>query len=330
MVEMNTPHFHSDFAPLLYDFVNFKRMSGYKYNGEVKMLQQIDRFFQHEEMNTFADDSDCDKLYAWLRKRANESNKTFSTRNSVYRQLHKFSVKQKCDCLPIPPSIREKFKSSSFVPFIFTRNQISALFSAVDLKASQTSVKNSFSRFAPLLFRLLYGTGMRINEALSLTVADVSSTYNVIVIKDGKNDNSRLVPLSDSLTKRLRDYLEHLDYDADAYLFQSSTGTAIRQNTVYGWYREILWKVGIPHQGRGKGPRLHDLRHTFAVHSLQNAVESGVDINAFLPILCTYLGHRRLTSTEKYLRLTQEVFPAVIESTNVLMDAIIPEVSYEE
>lgn len=63
-------------------------------------------------------------------------------------------------------------------------------------------------------------------------------------------------------------------------------------------------KAKIPHQDNRKGPRLHDFRHTFSVHSLQNAVEKEIDINAYLPILSVYLGHRNLSATEKYLRLS--------------------------
>lgn len=82
--------------------------------------------------------------------------------------------------------------------------------------------------------------------------------------------------------------------------------------------------------GRGKGPRLHDVRHTFAVHSLQAAVEAGTDPNAFLPLLCAYLGHRRLSATERYLRLTAEAYPSVIKAMDGIMDKIIPEVECYE
>ena len=152
----------------------------------------------------------------------------------------------------------------------------------------------------------------------------------MLLIRDGKNNNSRLVPLSGSLAKRMDSYLIENPYGDDEPLFQTSNGTAISKNTAYDWFRRALWKAGIPHQGRGKGPRLHDLRHTFSVHSLQNSVKNGTDINAFLPILCTYLGHQRISATERYLRLTAEVFPDVISSVDAVMNEIIPEVQYEE
>lgn len=107
-------------------------------------------------------------------------------------------------------------------------------------------------------------------------------------------------------------------------MFQNNKGTPLSANTVYDWFRLALWKADIPHKGRGKGPRLHDLRHTFAVHSLQAAVASETDPNAFLPLLSTYLGHKTLSATERYLRLTAKAFPTVIHDMDRLMDSVIP------
>ena len=147
---------------------------------------------------------------------------------------------------------------------------------------------------------------------------------------EAKNDNSRLVPMSQSLSGRVADYLSAHGYPEGEPVFQHDGGKQFSTNTAYDWFRQTLWKAGIPHRGRGKGPRLHDVRHTFAVHSLQAAVEAGTDPNAFLPLLCTYLGHRRLSATERYLRLTAEAYPSVIKAMDGIMDKIIPEVeSYE-
>lgn len=324
MTKLITPSFTSSLAPTLYRFVEYKRDSGFKYNSEIKELQRLDRFILNNGLSIpFTDDV----IVKWLSKRENESAKTFSTRNSVYRQLHAYLSTIENVLLPAPVPTKDRTMKGGFTPFIFSHSQIASFFEAIDNDIHTNPV---FSRNAPLLFRILYGTGLRINEALSLTVADVSPGCLMLLIRDGKNNNSRLVPLSGSLAKRMDSYLIENPYGDDEPLFQTSNGTAISKNTAYDWFRRALWKAGIPHQGRGKGPRLHDLRHTFAVHSLQNAVKNGTDINAFLPILCTYLGHQRISATERYLRLTAEVFPDVISSVDAVMNEIIPEVQYEE
>lgn len=325
MVPYNTPVFNSEYAERLYSFVEYKRLEGYKYNGEVKELQRLDRYFLLQNITPSSHPTEC--VYEWLKKRSSESDKTFSTRNSVYRQLYAHLVSQGDDVLPIPPNAREKLLRSEFVPYIFTHDEMHRIFNAVD---STEIGSPSFHQCAPLLFRLLYGTGIRINEALSMTVEDISLSQHVMLIREAKNDNSRLLPMSRSLSDRMENYLSIHGYSEKEPVFQHGNQQPFSHNTAYYWFRLALWKAGIPHRGRRKGPRLHDIRHTFAVHSLQTAVEAGHDPNAFLPFLCTYLGHRNLSATERYLRLTAEVYPSVIKSMDGIMNRIIPEVeSYE-
>ncbi len=229
--------------------------------------------------------------------------------------------------MPKPSNARIKIRNGSFVPYIFTREEITNIFKSADNEKYSSA---AFRRCAPLLFRILYGTGLRINEALSLKVCDVVMQSNVLLIRESKNDNSRLVPMSPSLSKRVIEYLSINGYGLSEPLFQYNTGTQLTSRSAYEWFRLILWRAGIPHRGRGKGPRMHDLRHTFAVHSLQNAVALGTDPNAYLPLLSTYLGHRTLSATERYLRLTNEVFPTIIQEMDLIMNSIIPEVrAYE-
>ncbi len=316
MTVQNVPHFYSVFAPLLYSFVEAKRLDGYKYNREVKELQGFDRFLRQLDQSNIEEE-----IHNWLSKRSNESDKTFRLRNSVYRQFYLFIGKEN-RYFPFPPYNTAKMYGSGFVPYIFTHDEIHNLFKAID---TEKHTNNAFYRCAPLLFRLLYGTGLRINEALSLLVSDCVIPQGLIIVRNGKNNNTRLVPISDSLKIRMEQYFVGLSYMQDSPVFQSRTGNPLRKNTVYEWYRRVLWKAGIPHLGRGKGPRLHDLRHTFAVHSLQDAVNQGRDINAFLPILSTYLGHQKIKSTEQYLRLTAEAYPSMLEELNKLNASIIPE-----
>ena len=89
-------------------------------------------------------------------------------------------------------------------------------------------------------------------------------------------------------------------------------GTRISANSAYNRFKEILEKCGISHLGHNQGPRLHDIRHTFAVHSLQHMVESGLDIYTALPILSVLLGHSSIYATENYVRLTIQLFPDIV------------------
>ncbi len=327
MVPFNTPSFYSAFASRLYDFIKSKRRDGYKYNREVKALQQFDRYLLSNELSP--DSCNGETVFLWLAKRTSESDKSFSLRNCIYRQLYKFLTMSGDHSLPAPPNAREKIMRSGFTPYIFTHDEVGRLFAACDTE-TETAINAKcvvFRRCAPLLFRILYGTGLRVNEALSLTANDVKLDQKLLVIREAKNDNSRLVPVSDSLLRRLESYVGNNDYTGNTYIFKNEHNHHLAVGTVYHWFRLILWRAGMHHGGRGKGPRMHDLRHTFAVHSLQAAIRSGMDPNVFLPLLCVYLGHATLSSTERYLRLTAEAFPSVQQEMNKIMSAVIPEVT---
>lgn len=116
--------------------------------------------------------------------------------------------------------------------------------------------------------------------------------------------------------------------------FISPSGLALNQSRVYGWFRIILRKCGIPHCAK-KGPRVHDLRHTFAVHSLMHQVKNGADIYCMLPILAVFLGHKKLSDTEIYVRLTQEMYPDILKQEITITRFLFPSlpnnpITYEE
>jgi integrase/recombinase XerD len=94
--------------------------------------------------------------------------------------------------------------------------------------------------------------------------------------------------------------------------------------TVYGLFRKLLLQCGIPHAGRGTGPRIHDLRHTFAVHTLLRWYRNGEDLDAKLPLLATYLGHQHLSGTQRYLHLTAELFPEITARLDAVFGEVIP------
>jgi len=110
----------------------------------------------------------------------------------------------------------------------------------------------------------------------------------------------------------------------DAFFFPSSHGGPLSLATVYWLYRELLLRCGIAHAGRGKGPRVHDLRHTMAVHSLLRWYRQGANLDAKLPVLATYLGHQSLVGTQRYLHLTAELFPEVTVRANAAFGDVIP------
>jgi len=181
-------------------------------------------------------------------------------------------------------------------------------------------------RTLPLLFRLLYGCGLRVSEALALRVGDVDLAVGTVHIRDAKFGKERIVPLHPSLVQRFRQHLPTslTLTDPGWFVFPSPKGGAYGASTIYIYFRRFLWAAGISHGGRGRGPRLHDLRHTFAVHCLQRWVTEEVELSSALPYLSAYLGHTGLKGTQDYLRLTAELYPHVVTAVESRFGPMLP------
>jgi len=180
----------------------------------------------------------------------------------------------------------------------------------------------------PFLIRLLYGTGIRTGEALYLSLDDMDLAGNYLILRNTKNGKDRMVPLSSSLAQVCKDYLIYRALfngaDKTERLFILPDGAPLTHRVSYNWFRKIIWWAGISHGGRGKGPRLHDLRHTFSVHSLAVMANEGLDLYHSMPLLSAYLGHRSLTATEGYVRLTAEMYPEIVKGTDGSAIGIFP------
>jgi integrase len=148
---------------------------------------------------------------------------------------------------------------------------------------------------------------MMVGEALRLRMAEVDLNYGVITIRRTKFYKSRLVPLGSDVVQVLRKYLDAPGRRNQHYqpLFQSRQHERLGHSTVDANFRRLCALAGIRRPDTcSRQPRLHDLRHTFAVHRLTGWYKSGADVRILLPILSTYLGHVNLHSTQCYLTMT--------------------------
>jgi len=220
---------------------------------------------------------------------------------------------------------------NSFVPYIFSNKEMVAIFCACDNLRLYDTHMSTIQFIIPAIIRLLYGTGLRISEALSLKNKDVDLDKRSIHIRKGKNGEERLAPLSNTLTEVLKQYLHYRDQmplphicDVNGFFFVSPNGTYCRSGTVYTWFRKVLAESGIPFQGDHKGPRVHDLRHTFAVHSLVKMAKSGMDLYYSLPLLSVFLGHKSLGATDHYVRLTAEIYPNILKDQKGIGTYVFP------
>ncbi len=149
----------------------------------------------------------------------------------------------------------------------------------------------------------------------------------ILTINHSKKDNSRQVPMSDFLTERCRSFSKrvHPYSVAEDYYFPALDGKPMTILNLYHNFRRFLWRARISHGGRGCGPRIHDLRHTYACHCLKKWAIQERDLTVYLPVLKAYMGHDSFTETAYYLRLTADVFPDILLKMETRYLEIIPE-----
>lgn len=320
--------YHSVYGEHIKQFLELKRKLGFKFGSGAFYLSKIDLFaYERSETSTGITKEFSDQ---WCVKRANETEHTRYNRIGFLVQLSSYIREMGIESyIPkLPP-----FPQSTFIPHIYSKTQIDAILTACDELRLKMGNQQTSLFCMPSLLRLLYCTGLRIGEALSLKKDDVNLDENYIRVLDSKNGKERVIPISDSLTSVCNEYVWHRERLPTAqkkseYFFSRADGMKCGQS-VNGWFKKCLDNAGILHSTT-KSPRLHDLRHTFAVTSLANMAESGIDLYVSLPILSNYLGHQSLESTNHYVRLTASMYPDLIREVDIICLDVFPKyINYE-
>src|SRR6266478_7978125 len=313
--------FQSVLSACMEKFLQEKHACGYAYRESIRILRHLDNFLVQEGLAT------CELpgpiARKWLAKKAHESAQTQRHRITLVRQFSRFLLRLGYSAY-VPDSRLAARNRSSFIPRMLSDEELRKFFPAVDaLKPTARSPLRHL--IMPEVFRLLYGCGFRVGEVLKLRVRDVDLNQGIITVRQGKFRKDRLVPPALPLVNRLRNYAAHFENrPPDAIFFPAPSGRPFSLRTVYTLFRQLLLQCGIPHAGRGKGPRIHDYRHLFAVHTLRRWYRDGADLDAKLPLLATYLGHQHLSGTQRYLHLTAELFPEITTRADAVFGDVIP------
>ena len=204
--------------------------------------------------------------------------------------------------------------SKTFVAYTYSANDFRLLLKAVD------DYGRPQNRFTSLSYRtlliLLFNTGLRIGEALSLKMADVDLVGDVITVRDSKFFKSRLIPISAKLSNALSHYVSVerqavMPFDPSATFFIECNGRSYGQAGARNRFRRLCNRVKIQRPTTSRyQPRLHDIRHTFAITRLLEWYKNGADVQRLLPHLATYLGHLDVSSTQRYLAILPELLEA--------------------
>lgn len=323
MIQSGNPRNNGVFAEKIYEYVKYKRALGYKMEDTEERLSRFDRLAT--ERGETGDGISRELAEEWCKPLPMES--TYNRYGRI-SQLRGFSAYLQITGHQsyIPKLPKPK---SSFCPHIFTKVEMANIFRECDRMHLHRRYTQSLKIIMPCIIRLLYGTGIRIGEAMRLKHSDVNLTDGMLLLRECKNGQDRVVPLSLSVREVCKDYVAFkqrigISTGPDDVFFTSAEGKAGSPATVYELFRAVMYRAGIPHGGRGKGPRLHDLRHTFCVNALVKLSESGMDLYYSLPILMTYMGHQSVEATNRYVRLTEEMYPKLISKVDEAYRYVFP------
>ena len=319
---MNKYTYCGPFKILIKDFIELKQAIGYQYFTEAGCLKRFDAFTlqQYHDANTLTKEI----VMQWCSKKSYEQQANLCSRVSVIRQFAIHLNNLNLGAYVIP---KNHFKRGrKYIPYIYTQSELTQFFQETD-KCHYCSQCPYRHLIMPVFFRLLYSCGLRVSEARLLKMGDVDLKQGILTIRHSKKDNSRLVPMSDGLVQRCRDYSNQIHHpiEKEDYYFPIIDNHPMTRGNIYKNFRKFLWRAGISHGGRGFGPRIHDFRHCFAIHCLKKWCSEEKDLMVYLPILRTYLGHDSFNETAYYLKLTADVFPHITLKLETKYPNLIPE-----
>ena len=318
------------FSAIVAQYIEEKRAMGFKFGKAAQILRTI--CLLQEETDKGKPILSKELFERWAEQTSWETQANRTQRISVLRGLSNYMIRMGYTAVPIPVRY-SPCKEYAYTPYIFSDEQLGKILHAVDESCNEESV-SQLDKDLPLILRLLIGCGLRATETLNIRRVDVNVEEMTILLRKTKNMKERIIPIAASLNKRLREHLDRTallpGYYNSGLLFQNVDGKPHSSHLLYWKFREYLWKAGIPHGGRGKGPRLHDLRHTYAVRVMNKWVKDGHNLTTSLPYLAIYMGHSGLKASQHYLRLIGQMYPHLLGLVENCYGWVVPEVQHEE
>ncbi len=308
-------HFRSRFAQNLDDFVALKRALGCRCMGETAVLAHWDCFIQSHYPK--ARQVNAEMFNAWSNQLSHLKPIVRRSRQRLVRKFLLFAARKNENAF-IPDLTTFAKPSQTLQPRLITEPEMARIL-AVTSRIPPSFANPLRAETVKIGFVLLFCCGLRCGELLRLKLADLDLEQRLLHIRLTKFYKSRIVPLSPSVSAEVERYLtlrrsQGLPSHPDSSLMWShrnrqqvfTDGSLLRL-----WHRCCV--CADVFNDRGHPPRLHDLRHSFAVGALQRWYAQGINVQAKLPHLATYLGHANLACTHYYLKLTPELRQAATQ-----------------
>jgi integrase len=303
--------FSSILSPLIQQFIEHKRTLGRRYEVEAKSIRLLDRYLVEQGVGRL-DQITNELLDAFLASRPRRRPRSYNhLLGTVRRLLDWLVIRGVLDRSPL--QARPRHQISARIPFIFDVAAARRLLELAGGLADNSRARRRGATYR-VIFAILYGLGLRVGEVCRLRVGDVDWDRQLLTIRQTKFYKSRLVPFGPRLGALIREYQEATvpaaEVPADAPLFSFTCRGCINPCTVSQTFHGLLPRLALPVPPGCSPPRLHDLRHSFAVGTLLRWYRDGLDPGSQLLKLATFMGHVDASSTAVYLTVTTNLLQA--------------------
>lgn len=283
------------------DYIRHKWALGNVYRQESWLLQKLVDFLEDTGVN----DLDLPAYEDWCKSHKERHPNSRRKWQQIVRNFCLYRKRSEPDCF-VPQYETQTRPAPYITPVIVEPEQITKMLDVASKfpRSPRSPLRGPVLRIATILF---YTSGLRLKELLHLTLGDLENDNSVLRIRETKFHKTRLVPLSPSACEELQEYLNIRNTVFPVYpetpLLCNKTGKKLRYSHpgMQVAMKNLFNLAGI-HDYQGRTPRLHDLRHSFAIQALIRWYKNGEDVQTNLPKLALYMGHVSIESTVYYLR----------------------------
>jgi site-specific recombinase XerD len=304
---MNLPGFQSSLADPLCQFLRFKQALNRKYRTEAAALRLFDGYLcKHNVADWQAIDSAM--IDDFLKSRPRARPRSYNHLLGVLHRFFDFAIMQQWT-RQNPVTARPRRNTGNRIPYLFNLRDARRLL-AVARGLPDKPRAPLRGLVYEMVFALLYGLGMRVGEVARLKLGDADLLCDTLFIRDTKFSKSRIVPMGPKLAERLKRYIEECHGSTkgpDMPLFSFTKRGCVHEGTISRTFHLLLPRLNLQIPPGVSSPRVHDLRHAFAVATLLRWYREGVDPNCRLIHLATFLGHVDPNSTAVYLTITEDL-----------------------
>ena len=323
----NEKTFKSSLKQEIEMYLQLRKLQGHDTRKDQLAFLTLDSYLFESQTGDTKIDLSQEVVEGWFKSLPKHLN--VNTRNlyiSNYTQFAKF-LQSKGMTAFIP---ERALPDLTYVPHIFSKEELDYLVLAADkrLESAKASAKRNAACFSVLL-RMLAGCGFRIDELLNLNTSDVDLVRRIVTVRNGKGKNDRIVPMHDTLMDTILAYIGSGIPQPDGFFFPAITGNKLSYSWARDSFNRCLEDIGIIKPDLERYARnicIHCIRHSYAVAAFQKLDHEGKDLYSEAPILSTYLGHKNISGTEKYLHMTAANSADILQKMSDYIKDIFPEV----